>query len=465
MSLEQQVNDLCQAGKQDEALTALRKTVVEASLLESHLCFSYKKNYPAAIAALERCVQISPQNPFHYSNLAYLEMCAGRLDVALKHVTHGLNLDPNVAELHYNHGAILTALGRLEEAAEAYRSAIALKPDYAIVHYYYGQLLFFQGKIREGLVEYEWRFKSHPHLARFRQRFDAPDWDGRADLTDKRVLVYNEQGCGDAIQFARYLTRLEECGADVTVEVQEDLLSLFTEAGVAAVPRPNAWEGTKPELPPHDYVVSFSSLPHLFGCDLSNIPPHSPQFVTGKCPEKFHGQGLKVGIVWAGSIWHPNDHLRSMPLLHFEPVAKVPGVNLYGLQKGEMLRSWPGEAVNLLGGSNLVPFKDLSAKLTDFTATASVIKELDLVISVDTTVAHLAGSLDVPVWLVIQAEHDWRWLVGRDDSPWYPSMRIYRQRKPGDWPEVMGRVARDLTSFVKKGKQKCTKGLKKSGKR
>jgi hypothetical protein len=294
------------------------------------------------------------------------------------------------------------------------------------------------GDYERGWAEYEWRWRTgEMHLPSFAQ----PRWDG-APLGGRTVLLYAEQGLGDALQFVRYAPLVRQRGGRVIVACRAPLLRLL--AGCAGIDRLADQAG---DLPAFDVYAPLLSLPHLLGTTLATVPaavPYlhaDPALVERWRGELAAGPAFRVGIGWQGSPLHPADRRRSVPVSFFRPLAAVPGVRLYSLQKGT-------GAEQLGGPHGRFPAEDLSPRLADFADTAAVMKNLDLVITVDTALAHLAGALGLPVWVALPFAPDWRWLTGRDDSPWYPTARLFRQPRAGAWAEVFGALAAELRRLV-----------------
>jgi hypothetical protein len=329
-------------------------------------------------------------------------------------------------------------MGRYEEAMPCLERAIGLRPDLAIIHWNRAIALLLEGRLTEGWAEAEWRFAYTPAL---RRDFPQPAWDGRSDLAGRTILLHAEQGLGDAIQFCRYAPMVAARGGGdrVVLECQPELAALLTTApGVAQVVRRGD------PLPPFELHCPLLSLPHRFGTTLATIPAAVPYLTPD--PDKVRawqsrlaadGPGRKVGLAWAGSPGHANDRQRSCRLSDFAPLANVPGVTFYSLQLGPT-----GEqATNPPPGLRLL---DPTADLRNFADTAALVANLDLVISVDTAVVHLAGALAKPTWVLLPFNPDWRWLRDREDSPWYPTMRLFRQSERGNWKSTIERVASEL---------------------
>jgi tetratricopeptide (TPR) repeat protein len=332
--------------------------------------------------------------------------------------------------------------GKLDEAAACYRRALELRPDYADAHWNQSLLLLLTGDLERGWAKYEWRWKIKQWSPR---DFPQTLWDAQP-LEGRTILLHAEQGLGDTIQFARYASLVKERGGAVIVECQRPLLSLL--ASCAGIDR---LVGQGDELPPFDVQVPLLSLPGIFHTSLRDIPATVPYlFAHPSLVERWRQElggiaGFKIGIAWRGSPIHKNDRARSIPLSCFEPLAGLPDIHLFSLQKG-------AGTEELQDARDHFPVAELGSRLEDFMDTAAVLKNLDLVITCDTAVAHLAGALGVPVWVAIPFAPDWRWLLGRSDSPWYPTMRLFRQKKLGNWEDVFEEIKAELCVQLRSGR-------------
>jgi len=378
-------------------------------------------------------------NPGHvdaHNNLGIALKEQGRLEEAIASYRQALRLDPNHVNAHVNLANAFGELGRLDEAAACLEQALRLNPQDAVPHYNRALLWLLTGNFQNGWPEYEYGWKEPVNFPR---RLVQPRWDGSA-LQGKTILLYAEQGLGDTLQFIRYAARIKQRGGTVLFECPSVLLQLFER--VAGVDR--ILPQGQP-LPGFDVQAPLLSLPGLFGTTLDTIPAQVPYLYAD--PERARRwrkelqtrEGFRVGIVWQGSLVHKGDRQRSVPLGQFAPLARVQGVRLFSLQVGagtDQLAQ-AGERLGVIDlGSRFDPHS-----LEDVTA---VLPNLDLVVTVDTALAHLAGALAVPVWVALPFAPDWRWLLGRSDSPWYPTMRLFRQPRPGDWAEVFERIAAEL---------------------
>jgi len=301
--------------------------------------------------------------------------------------------------------------------------------------------LLVRGDFLQGWEEYEWRWKTKD--AAFPERnFAQPQWDG-SPLEGRTLLLHAEQGLGDAIQFIRYLPLVAQNGGNIVLECQPELQRLFQRM---APDLPVLAMGQA--LPAFDVHCPLMSLSRVFSTDLGNIPQtvpylHADAAEAALWGERLAGLGssLKVALVWAGNPTNKNDRKRSLKLASLAPLAEVPGVRFISLQKGDAT----AEARTLPAGVALI---DVAEDLKDFADTAALLANLDLVISVDTAVVHLAGAMGRPVWTLLPFAPDWRWLLGRADSPWYPTMRLFRQPAIGDWDAVIAEVREQLQLLV-----------------
>jgi Flp pilus assembly protein TadD len=388
-----------------------------------------------ALAHYREAVRLKPDFVEAHNNLGFALQDRGEIAEGLAHYREALRLRPTFAEAHNNLGLLLQEQGHLEEAMASFARAVASEPERAQVHWNRALLWLLRGDFTRGWPEYEWRLK-HPKLASC--QYPQPLWDG-SPLNGRTILLHVEQGFGDALQFVRYAALVQQRGGRVVVACQAPLVRLLeTCAGIDLLTA----EGSP--LPHVDVRAPLLSLPGIFRTDLDSIPavipylrpPQEGSPALEAALARRPGT-LKVGIVWAGSPEHKNDRNRSCPLKHFRSLVQAGGVALFSLQKGPC-------ATDLQDEKDHLPVTDLTECLGDFADTAAAIARLDLVISVDTAVAHLAGALGKPVWVLLPFAPDWRWMLDREDSPWYPTARLFRQTRPGDWPGVFDRVGTAL---------------------
>lgn len=388
----------------------------------------------AAIARYRKALQLQPTLLEAHTNLAHALKQWGDIDAALEHYRAAVNLAPGQPEPYQHLGDCLQEEGQIEAAIAVYEQALTQFPDH--VHLRGSQIRAYlsSGDLLRGFAAYDpWRLG-------LSQQPLQPTWDGSA-LQGQPIVLYTEPGSGfgDAIQFVRYAPLVANQGGQVIVQCPAALQDLFrTVEGVTAV------IGPEEPLPDGTLQASLLSLPRLFATTLDTIPAAVPYLRPLSRPllepmgqnSKSH---LKVGLVWSGDPNHHHDHERSCPLSAFSAFIPHPEVGFYSLQKGQRQAD--------LAQFDLGPISDMSHHLHSFADTASVIAQLDLVISVDTAVAHLAGALGKPVWILLAYSADWRWLRGRTDSPWYPTVRLFRQPRRQDWAAVVAEVAIALAAF------------------
>jgi tetratricopeptide (TPR) repeat protein len=387
-----------------------------------------------AVACLRRAIALEPRSPLLYRALGVFLYRMAAFEEAAAQLRRSLEFEPGSAVTLQAYGSALHALGDAAGAVAAMDQALGIADDLRL-RYDLAMVLLANGDFARGFAEHEHR-RIQTSLK------DAPPlWQGE-DLAGRTILVHAEQGMGDTIQFARYIPLLAERGARVIFGVPPSLRGLFAgfpgTAGVTSVVEAASLA---------DFHVPLMSLPHRFGTQLRSIPPAPYLTVPGTLKARLKrppGTNIAAGIVWAGSAKYSSDRHRSLPVEEFLALAELPRVALHSLQVG------PRSAdLAAAGGDALVT--DLSPQLTDFAITAAVLNEIDLVITVDTAVAHLAGAMGRPCWVLLPFSADWRWLRNREDSPWYPSLRLFRQTSPGDWPGVMQRVRNALEAWDPSG--------------
>jgi tetratricopeptide (TPR) repeat protein len=432
--------------------------------------------YAEAEAFYRKSIALNPTSPA-FTNLGVALESLGRQDEARYCFSKAISLSPTSASAYYNLGRFLYGQDALEDAERAYRlafkhspenvqilvnlsetlkelgavgealatsnRAVAMAPTYAMAHWNRSLQNLRLGNFREGWREYEWRWKYSDFPNRERQ-FDRPRFLGSESLTDKRVLVYSEQGLGDTIQFCRYLKLLTERGANVLFAPQKPLERLLRSMD-------SKCEMVDIDIQEcqFDYHSPLLSLPLAFGTDFTSIPNSSPYLHAD--PERIAfwerrlgRPGFKVGVCWQGNVG-PLDRGRSFPLTCFYGISRIPSVRLICLHKGgglSQLRTLPEEmSVETLGDN-------FDVGIDAFVDTAAVMKVCDLVITSDTAIAHLGGALGVPTWVALKAVPDWRWLLERSDSPWYPSMRLFRQQVRGDWNSIFSEMEAIIGTLV-----------------
>ncbi len=435
--------------------------------------YGKQRNFAKAIELFEKALAIAPQHADIHANMASILTDANQVTDAIKHLQIALRIKSNDPDLL---GKYVTTLVRARkftdaetkiqqllklapqyppsyliagmcyvqqtkftQAEQMFKHALSLDSECANAHFYYSMVLLTKGHFSQGWQEFEWRWQK-PDFTSQKRDFAQPLWDGKP-LNGKTLLVHTEQGIGDSLQFIRLLNKVKAFGDSIILECEPVLETLFRRSfSLKQVVNKTQ------KLPKFDTHIPLLSLAKLFNITLETIPKDTPYLqadaeLCAHWAEQFKQySGCKIGIVWAGNPQHSNDYNRSMPFATIKPLLTVPNTHFFSLQK-------------LLFGkeSHKLPLYtqmiDLDPYLKDFDASAAIIENLDLVISVDTATAHLAGALGKPTWILLPFSPDWRWLLERDDSPWYPSAHLFRQTKPGDWATVIAKVVDSLRAL------------------
>ena len=387
-----------------------------------------------ALRCLRRALELKPDYADAHSNRGNALQEQGHLDSAEASYVQALQLKPAHFDALNNLGNTLRAQGKVSESVAAYERALQVKPDNPQVRMSRALCWLQMGDFERGWPEYEWRLKCKEFsIPAFRQ----PLWDG-SPLEGRPILLYADHGLGDSIQFIRYAPLVKARGGRVIVACQQPLARIMaTCPGVDQV----VAEGSL--LPEFAVYSPLMSLPGILGTSLASVPAEVPYLSADTAlVENWHREleqsgGFRIGIAWQGNPQYRRDHQRSYRLVQLEPLARVAGVRLFSLQKG-----FGTEQIDELDGRFAV--RDLGSRFCDFMDSAAVMRNLDLVITLDSALAHLAGAVSVPIWVAIPVAADWRWLTEREDSPWYPTMRLFRQKRWGDWDEVFERMVVEL---------------------
>jgi tetratricopeptide (TPR) repeat protein len=436
---------LRRAGRVDEALnTALAATRIDSRSAWAFnvlgLIHTDRREYEQALQALQRAIALQPDFAEAYMNLAQVyHLDRDDLMEAIAACRRTTELRPDYAEGHANLGILLAEDGQLDEAMAEYRRAMELNPESNDAHWNYGLALLLTGDFDRGWYEFDrGRVRAANDLKILRTH---PEWNGE-DLRGKTILLYGEQGLGDTLQFVRYAPLVAARGGRVILGCQRELARLLANfPGVDQIVPGDA------PVPPFDLHCSLLSLPRIFRTTADSIPGGPSYLKADPALLETWSNRLgprepgvrRIGLVWAGNPNHKNDLNRSMKLEHLAGLAAIERVQLYSLQKA------PAAAAQLRAMPQLNVI-DHTAELNDFADTAALISQLDLVITVDTSVAHLSGALGAETWLMLPTAPDWRWLLNRDTSPWYPSMRLFRQTRRRDWSGVADQLLRRFTS-------------------
>ncbi len=436
-------------GKFEEAIIAYQQAIsIKPDYAEAYNnmgnAFLSQRRYVDAVEKYNQAVVLNPGDVEAYNSMAIALQYQGKYSAAIEACNRALSLKPDYAQAYNTIASVMLKKGCHDEAIDNYKRALSLKPDYAEAHTNLGIAQLLNGRFEEGWSEYKWRLNINNAINLYNQ---LPCWDG-SPFVGKRLLVRYEQGYGDNIQFIRYLPMVKSRGGTVICQMLRPLTGLFR--GFPGIDELIDCALNNQDEVFYDFYVSLMELPGIFGTTLETIPGmvpylHADPVKAEQWRKKLAGTGFKVGIVWAGKPVHTEDSNRSCQLKQFVPLSKIPGVRLYGLQKGEAA----GQVKDLFG---IISVINLADELNDFTDTAGVIENLDLIISVDTAVLHLAGAMGKPAWAVLPFTPDWRWMLTRQDSPWYPTMRLFRQEELTQWGAVFERIGRELKILAGKDK-------------
>jgi tetratricopeptide (TPR) repeat protein len=407
-----------------------------------------------ALASCDKALALRPNYAEAWSNRANALSDLNRPLDAQASYERALAASSTFADAWNNLGLTFVDMNRHADALACYERALALSPDAVETHWNRALCLLQMGDLAAGFAEYEWRWQ-RKRIAPSRRTFDAPLWLGDASLDGKTILLHAEQGLGDTLQFCRYAALVAKLGARVVLEVQPELTRLLTGlAGVAELVTAGD------PLPAFDYHCPLLSLPLAMRTDVATIPADTPYlFADGQSSAQWRARieaaapcdALKVGLVWAGGHrphvpeLRKNDARRSLDIERLAPILDVPGVQWFSLQKGDKAV----QQLSAMRERNEAARRviDWTDELNDFADTAALVDTLDLVISVDTSTAHLAGTMNKPVWILNRLDTCWRWMLEREDTPWYPSARLFRQPTLGDWDSVIGNIKQALTAL------------------
>ncbi len=398
------------------------------------------KRYDEAVASYDRAIALQPGHAAAHFNRGTALLECKRHEEALPSFDRALAARPDFADAYLNRGNALQGLKRYDDAIASYARAAKIRPDYADAHYNEALCRLLSGDLDRGWEKYEWRWQ----VDQFRdskRSFTQPLWLGQSDIAGKTILLYAEQGFGDTIQFCRYVPMVAARGARVILQVQEPLENLLT--GLSGATQVISGRAA---LPDFDVQCPLLSLPLAFRTGLATIPPQipdlcaSPQAVTDWDMRLGPKRRPRIGLAWSGRATHVNDHNRSIRLASLLSLLDV-DATFVSVQKDVR----PEDAATLQARNDLLHFGN---EIRDFCDTAALVANLDLVISVDTSVVHLAATLAKPVWVLLPFTPDWRWLLNRDDSPWYPTVRLFRQDERHVWDNVIARVHAALRDFI-----------------
>lgn len=440
-------NALLALNRPEEALARYDRAI---SLAPNHVDAHFNRGsallmlerHDEALASYDKASLLRPEHADTFYNQGLALVRLGRPDEAVARLDRAVELQPDHADAWTNRGNALRTIRRHDEASASYDRAIDLEPGNARAHFNKAELALSLGDLAQGWPLYEWRWQLDD-VRPLARNFSQPTWRRSEPIAGRRLLLHAEQGLGDIIQFCCYAPVLARQGADVMFEVPRNLRRLL--AGVAGDGVTLVERGD--ELPEFDVHCPLMSVPGLVGTTLDTIPAPVPYLTAepdrvSRWRERLPGEGLRIGIAWQGNPAGTVDRGRSAALAEFAPLARLPGVRLVCLQKQHGLDQLdhlpPGMTVETLGES-------FDAGPDAFLDAAAVMMTLDLVVSTDTAIVHLAGALGRPVWIALKAVPHWTWMIDREDSPWYPSARLFRQDTDGDWRGVFERMAAELT--------------------
>ena len=434
--------------RQEKAIQAFQEAIkimpdYSDALYNLGLALKKKQQFEEAVSNFKHVIKLTPDDAHAYYNLGNTYEALGRYELAVENYQLATKKNGAFTGAFNNLALVLKAMGRIDEAISYFREALRLQPGLAEAHWNLSLALLINGQFEEGWKEHEWRFRRGKRRTIYPHRFGIPLWDG-SSFTGKRLFVHSEQGFGDTLQFIRYLPMVKRLGGTVIFEAFGPLLEIMR--GFPGIDKLVEISPDRRHVENCDYYVPLMSLPMLFATDIPTIPTNIPYIFAdpekvGQWKNRTNKKGYKIGIVWAGKSEHENDGNRSCAIEHFFTLAGIRGIELYGLQKGGAARQ-----TETLGGMKRII--NFDRELTDFSETAAAIDNLDLLISVDTALVHLAGAMGKPVWILLPHAPDWRWLLEREDSPWYPTMRLFRQPGRGDWGAVFDKVKDELEKLT-----------------
>ena len=432
--------------RDDDYINSLNKLITEKSaeiagnLNELAMVHKNRKEFNLVIEKLEKAILFDPANPNFYINLGFAYINSTEYEKAIEAYSRVIELNPDDAVFYNNLGVCYYKNYQFDLAIDNYNKAISLRPDFVEAYSNLSHLYIMNGNFEEGWKYYEWRFKQKELQHLNIPKFQTPVWDSNNSIKNKTIYVYWEQGYGDTLMFCRYLPVLHAMGAKVLFKPQPALENLLRENDLKAeIISPSVSD----ETIQFDEYASLMSLPYLLKTTLENIP--YPEGYLKADPEKvkiykekyFNNNLFKVGIFWQGNPKGMKE--RATDLKNFYKLSEIENVELYSLQKGygiEQLKELPDS----------IKITDLGSVFNDYSDTAAAISNLDLVITIDTSVAHLAAAMNKPTWILLPYFPEWRWIRDREDTPWYKSIKLFKQKERNNWEEVMDRVCKELAN-------------------
>jgi tetratricopeptide (TPR) repeat protein len=434
-------------GQLDEAQAACSRAIqIDSNCAEAYgnlgNLLKDRGKFNDAIIAYRRAIELKPHLADSHTNLGFALAEIGQVDEATAALSRSIAIKPQNPEAYLGLGNVLSDEARWDEAIAAYQKSIAFSPDFAQAHNNLAFALLASGEFKHGWQELEWRWKCADNYQLPQRNLVQPTWDG-SPLAGRTILIQTEHGFGDSIQFIRYVPLVAGHDGKIIIECQPELQRLFQTV------HPSAQVIARGDpLPRFDVHCGLLSLPRIFGTTLGNIPNAVPYlYADDQKAAKWRARladdpsAFNVGLVWTGNPANRLNRNRAVDFSMLAGLGNVAGVRFVSLQKGAATVN----AKNPPPGFEIVDWTD---ELKDFSDTAALITNLDLIISVDTAVAHLSAAMNKPVWLLIPFMPEWRWMLVREDSPWYPTMRLFRQETRGDWGAVVSRIAKELSSVL-----------------
>ena len=437
-----------QKGQHSEAEAIYREVLSRVPKESNAWCFlgialHDQRRYDEAVEAYERALKLNPNFPVALNNLGNSLRYVQQLERADECFRKAIELKPDYLNAYKNRGTLHVWTGKMEQGLECYQQGLKVNPNEAELHRNLGVIYLLQGRFEEGWEEYRWRWKVGDLHRPFS---NVAVWKGQ-EIKGRTILLSAEQGLGDTFNFVRFARVLRELGAKTIVSSQHHLLPLLGNSPELGPTVPN----NQPFTTPIHYQCSLLDVADVLKISLDSIPRFEQYLkpneeLLGKWTEKMSATSakLRIGISWQGNPDHQADMFRSFPLKSFEPLSEIDGVELWSLQAGfgtEQLQTWKGS-------KSIRTVEGLDSNSGAFMDSAAIMKSLDLFITSDTALAHLGGALGVPTWIALNYMPDWRWLLERDDSPWYPSIRLFRQTTMGDWHSVFQRICSEIRILV-----------------
>lgn len=431
------------------------------------LAYAGLENHERAIENIKKAVEINPEQYLFLNNLALQYRIIGEYEKSVETMKKAIEFCPNSAQMLTNLGGLYAEMKEIDKSIDCFHKAIKHCPSYSAAHVDLACSHFLKREWKEGFEEYEWRFDYFTQMEYYKKSYDQNKrWNGRNSLEGKRILIYAEQGLGDAIQFIRYMPKLKEKGAHVIVHCSPNLDPLLKRCeGVDETVNRDIVNHTGDEFPEYDYQCAMVSLPWLLKeFEITGEPYIKPVTTNFKnfIEDEYGKEKLKIGIVWAGSPAHPKDKNRSIPLKEFMSIYEMEDIQLFSLQFDTRPRKYglnfdmgfdmrpgsDGKIVDLAEGCENMSLVDLTKMIQTMEDTCTILAGLDLVIACDTSVVHLAGSMGVPCWMCLPYNNDWRWGTTESTTEWYDSVKLFRQPERNDWSSVMKEVKRELNETL-----------------